>query len=68
MEFIPPNVTKKSEFLEFTRRYTVLPGSIEMTEVEKNLPARLPATEYERVKAFYESLQKETAGKIVLRR
>jgi hypothetical protein len=68
MEFIPPNVTKKSEFLEFTRIYNVLPGSIEITEVEKNLPARLPATEYERVKAFYESLQKETAGKIVLRR
>lgn len=65
---IPKDVRLKSKFSEFSRIYQRSGNNIIETETAVFKRARLPASDYEQVKDFYNKVYQLTNGKIIIKK
>ncbi|MFZ2938554.1 MAG: DUF3857 and transglutaminase domain-containing protein [Candidatus Omnitrophota bacterium] len=65
---IPKDVSLKSKFSEFSRIYQRRGNNIIETEIIVFKRARLPASDYEEVKDFYNKVYQLTNGKIIIKK
>jgi transglutaminase-like putative cysteine protease len=65
---IPKDVSLKSKFSEFSRTYQRRENNIIETEITIFKRARLPASDYEEVKDFYNKVYQLTNGKIIIKK
>ncbi|MCM8792676.1 MAG: DUF3857 and transglutaminase domain-containing protein [Candidatus Omnitrophica bacterium] len=64
----PKNIILKNEFIEFSRNYKVEGRKIIETEIIRNKRARIPASDYNKVKDFYNQLVQLTNEKIIIKK
>lgn len=64
----PKNITLKNEFTEFSRNYKIEGQKITEIEITRYKRARLPASDYNKVKEFYNQLAQLTNEKIIIKK
>ena len=65
---IPKDINLKSKFSEFSRTYQRQGNNIVETEITVSRRARLPVSDYEAVRDFYNKVHQLTNGKIIIKK
>lgn len=64
----PKNITLQNEFTEFSRNYKIEGAKITEIETARYKRARMPASDYNKVKDFYNQLAQLTNEKIIIKK